>query len=174
MASLLSLRQISRKGKKREGEKEKEKKKRKNRITLHESTPHHRLHDNIRNDCVEFSLSLSLSLLLSRSTTRRGDSASFRRFNLAWKMCWRACARRITRSPRGIYTSSIGCMERGTLRAVAPIYPTFLCRESFSASLSFSPSLFPSPLFQHPTMFFRGRWLFTPSQPPLLSARSAV
>lgn len=59
MASLLSLRQISRKGKKREGEKEREKKKRKNRITLHESTPHHRLHDNIRNDCVEFSLSLS-------------------------------------------------------------------------------------------------------------------
>lgn len=173
MASLLSLRQISRKGKKKEGEKEREKEKRKNRITLHESTPHHRLHDNIRNDCVEFSLSLSL-FFYPVPRRGRGDSASFRRFNLAWKMCWRACARRITRSPRGIYTSSIGCMERGTLRAVAPIYPTFLCRESFSASLSFSPSLFPSPLFQHPTMFFRGRWLFTPSQPPLLSARSAV
>lgn len=60
------------------------------------------------------------------------EDRPFRRFNLAWKMCSYACARRITRSPRGIYTSSIGCTARGTLRAVAPIYPTFLCRELFS------------------------------------------
>lgn len=71
MASLLSLSQISRKEKERR-ERERGKKERKNRITLHESTPHHRLHDNIRNDCIEFSLSLSLFPLLSRSTTEEG------------------------------------------------------------------------------------------------------
>lgn len=68
MASLLSLSQISRK----EKERREREGKRKNRITLHESTPHHRLHDNIRNDCIEFSLSLSLFPLLSRSTTEEG------------------------------------------------------------------------------------------------------
>lgn len=62
-------------------------------------------------------------------------------------MCSCACARRITRSPRGIYTSSIGCMARRTLRAVAPIYPTFLCRELFSFfSLSTPSPSSPLPL----------------------------
>ena len=156
MASLLSLRQISRKGKKRE--KKRERKRKERIVSRYTNLPLIIVSMIIFEMTASNSLSLSLSLFFYPVPRRGGrDSASFRRFNLAWKMCWRACARRITRSPRGIYTSSIGCMERGTLRAVAPIYPTFLCRESFSASLSLSlPLSFHPPSFNIPPCFSVG------------------
>ena len=121
-----------------------------------------------------FEMTASSSPLFYPVSRRRRGPPLFRRFNLAWKMCVGARVHTcVTRLPRRYLYPVVDRMygAQNVTNSCPNLSHVFFLPRAFQLfSLSALPtSDRPAPVCS-PT--FRGRWLFAPSQPALLSART--